>query len=438
MGGAVRGWRAARLLGLLTAVLLGGLQLSVTAPSWATDVRIHHSLFGVHDSSADSSSFATIGEGSVRLWDVGVRWYQVETSPRHYDWTRLDQLVAAAQAAHAQATMVVAMTPSFYAAAPTDPPRHLAAYRRFVRALMHRYRSYDGSRGIAAYQAWDEVNISTFWSGTDHEMARLTRALAHVRDKVDPQALVVGPAMVARLPFELAGISGFYAQRLGRVPVWRYVDAVSLDLYPLARYGDRAGVPEDSMRLLRQARGRLHAAGVPRSLPVWDTEVNYGLNSGARANTPALPTTPARQAANVVRTYLLNAANGVRRVFWYTYTMGTYAGGGSIANTLLTPAYEPDQLTPAGQAYALVQQWMHGTLVGSRGHRPCARDRRGTYTCVVRDSAGTRRIYWNPFHHARVRLATGAHYRQGVLGATRAVSPGATLRVGWRPVMVTG
>lgn len=411
--------------------------LSTAAPAAAANVRVHHSLFGAHDSSPASSSFATIGEGSVRLWDVGVRWNQVETSRNTYDWTRLDQLVAAAQAAHAQVTMVVAMTPSFYAAKPTDPPRSVAAYRRFVRALMERYRSFDGSRGIAAYQAWDEVNISTFWSGSMHQIAQLTRALSRVRDHVDPSAKVVAPAMVARMAFELDGIQAYYHQRIGGVPVWRYVDAVSVDLYPMPRYGDRIGVPEDSMQLLRQVRGELRSAGVPRSMPIWDTEINYGLNSGAQADTPAATVSDARQAANVVRTYLLNAAAGVRRVFWYTYNMGTYAGGGSIANTRLAVAYQPTELTPAGQAYGLVQQWMHGTLVGTKGRRPCARDRHGTYTCVVRDSTGTRRIYWNPFRHARITLPGNARALHGVLGGHRPVTAGTSLSVGWRPVMVT-
>jgi hypothetical protein len=56
---------------------------------------------------------------------------------------------------------------------------------------------------------------------------------------------------------------------------------------------------------------------------------------------------------------------------------------------------------------------------------------------VVRDSSGTRRIYWNPFHRAKVRLAGNGHQQQGVLGAVRDVTPHSTLRVGPRPVMVS-
>ena len=72
--------------------------------------------------------------------------------------------------------MVVAGTPSFYAADPTKPAEEHRAYKRFVHALMHRYRSFHGHRGIAAYQVWNEGNISLFWSGTPAQLAQLDRA----------------------------------------------------------------------------------------------------------------------------------------------------------------------------------------------------------------------------------------------------------------------
>jgi hypothetical protein len=403
----------------------------------STDVRVRRTLFGAQDASVDSASLTRIHEGSVRLWGVGVNWNQVETAPGVYDWTRLDQLVAAAQAAHAEVLMTVAMTPSFYAPVPTDPPSTVGPYARFVRALMTRYRSFNGARGISEYQVWNEANISTFWTGTTRKLAQLTQAMARARDQLDPQARVIGPAMVTRLNFELRGIASYYDYRLHGVPVWRYLDAVSLNMYPMPQYGSRPGVPEDSIRCLHAVQRVLRASHVPASLPIWNTEVNYGVNVGPMSGTPAIPISTTAQASNVVRTYLLNAANGVSRVFWYRYDMGRNSTGGTIGDTLLSTPREPDEISPAGLAYVLVQQWMHGTLVGSHGQPPCARDKHGTYTCVVRDSTGTRRIYWNPFHHAKVTLAGNAHRTQDALGTITLVDPGSRLRVGPTPVMVT-
>jgi hypothetical protein len=79
---------------------------------------------------------------------------------------------------------------------------------------------------------------------------------------------------------------------------------------------------------------------------------------------------------------------------------------------------------------------MHGTLEGSASRRPCATDRHGTYTCVVKDARSTHRIHWNPRHSAGVRLAPNARRAQGVLGTVTEVTGGSELTVGSRPVNV--
>jgi hypothetical protein len=421
-------------ISVLVAALVATLALVACMPASASNVRVRHSLFGMHDGTPTSSSYGQVHEGALRLWDVGVQWQQVETSPHHYQWGRLDQLVSAAHARHAEVTMVVAGTPSFYSGTPWNvPAKQIAAYKAFVKAMMNRYRpDHWKYRGIAAYQVWNEANIKTFWSGSVGRMAELTRAMDQVRDHVDRHVKVIGPAMVTRLKFELKGLASYYHQRVGGLPVWRYVDAVGLSLYPQARYGRRAGVPEDSMGLLRAVKKALHRDGVPGSKPIWNTEINYGLGSGSTK-----PISAARQASNVMRTYLLNAAAGVKRIFWYRYDWGRLPDGGTLGNTLMTSPDSSSAVTPAGKAYLRAQQWMHGTLLGTQRSAPCAKDTHGTYTCVVKDGTRKRYIYWNPFHGAKVRLPKGVHHLQGVLGGKTSVKPRSLLKVAYKPVMVS-
>jgi hypothetical protein len=416
------------------AVLAG---TAAPASASANDVRVTRAFFGVHDRSGES--YAAVHEGSVRLWDVGVRWEQVETARGVYDWTRLDELVRQAQAAHARVTMVVAGTPSFYASDPTKPPS-VAAYKTFVRALMRRYRDFHGHRGISAYQVWNEGNVSAYWTGTPAQLAGLTRAMWQVRNRMDTQAKVIAPPMVARVPAQIAGLVAYHSQRVHGHPVRHYYDAVALSLYPLPTVGGRTGVPEDSMGVLRRVRAHLRALGMPAREPIWATEINYGLPTGNSPVDGARPISEQRQMANVARTYLLGAANGLARMFWYRYDMRTLTpaqGGGTRGNTLLSDPGDPTLVTPAGKAYALVQHWMHGRLLGTQHRRPCRRDTHGTYTCTVQDGKVTRRIYWNPFGQAAVRLATGARTAQSLSGAVRSVKGGARLTVDYRPVMVT-
>jgi hypothetical protein len=424
----------AKVFRLAAAVVLAvALVVTASLPASARDVRIRQALFGMHDNTDGLASLETLHEGWVRFWDSSVRWDQIETSPGTYQWAHLDALVDQAQSHHAQMTIVVAMTPRFYSSQPTNVPvSRIDRYRAFVRRLMTRYRGRVGS-----YQVWNEPNISTYWTGTPHRMARLTKVMHDVRDAVDPKARVIAPSMVTRLPFELTGMSAYLNQRVGGRAVWRYVDAVAFSLYPLPRYHGRRGVPEDTLTLLRAVKRRLHAAGVPASMPIWNTEINYGLKSGKRALTAAEPIRAVRQAANVVRTFLLQGARGVKRIGWYRYDWPQLSTGGTIGNTLLTDPDDSTRVTAAGRAYAMVRTWMHGTLRGRPGRSPCPRDAHGTYHCVASDATGTRHIYWNPFHRARVKLPAYVRHRQGVLGRTGTVAGGSRITVDFRPVMVS-
>jgi len=408
---------------------------SLSAPSPHVRIHVPSAFFGIHDGSGQS--YAHLDVGSVRLWDAGVSWKDVETTPGTYSWSRLDSLVSAAQQHGAEVTFVIAMTPSFYAASPTQPPTDLAHYADYLRALMTHYRDFNGSRGIDAYQVWNEGNISTFWTGTPHQLAELTRIADQVRDEVDPGAVVLAPSFAVRLPYQLRFMADYEEQRVGGKPVWRYVDANAPSLYPKATYGLRIGEPEDGMRLLARVRSLLAHAGVPAGMPLWASEVNYGVASSPDGPVAATPISDRHQVANIMRTYLLGAARGLARLFWYRYDWNVIASvGGTLGNTLLTVPGDWDRITPAGRAFDTVQRWLDGRLVGRHGKRPCARDRRGTYTCVVVYAGGTRRIMWNPRHAVRVGVS-GAAYREDAVGVRSRISRrGATIRVSYEPVMV--
>jgi hypothetical protein len=432
-----------RILGTMLA-LACVFTLAAQAPADArtshrTRIHVSSRFFGIHDAS--TLAYGRLDFGSIRLWDAGVTWRDIETSPGVYDWSRLDTLVRAAQAHDTQVTLVLAMTPSFYADAPSLPPTDLAHYRDFVRAAMNRYRSFEGSRGVIDYQVWNEGNVRTFWTGTPYQLAQLTQIVDQVRNQVDPDATVVAPSFAVRLPGQRRWLSTYVSQRVGGRPVWSFFDVTAVSLYPMATYGARTGGPEDAVAMLGNVRHRLAAAHVPTSLPLWATEINYGLPSGAPpGHLAATPISARRQAANVIRTYLLAAASGIGRVYWYRYDWGRLpdsAGGGTLGNTLLSDPVDHSVVTPAGHALDTVQRWMRGRLVGTDSKQPCARNARGTYTCTVKYAGGTRTILWNPTRKVTMRVpgAVSAEDQRG-RSTTLSASP-ARLKVGYRPVMVT-
>ncbi len=403
-----------RLLAVGAAVGIG-LMLLPAAPAGAATSRIPGSFFGMHN--GEHVSYPTAPVGAVRLWDSGVSWRDIETAPGRYDFTRVDAQVNAARAHGATVLLVLGQTPQFHSTKPGAPGTYgpgaasmptQTSWTSYVSAVVRHFKG----RGVD-YQVWNEANVAGYWQGTPKQMATLTRLASTIVNRNDSSAKVVSPAMAVRLSSQRSWLRTFYAQRTGGKPVASYLDVVSLNLYPLA-----SQKPEASMSLLAATRGTLRAAGVRK--PIWNTEINYGLLGGATARPVAAQT----QAAYVGRTFLLNAASDVRRVYWYRWDLQ------SLANTSLT-FDDGVTLTSAGTAYDVVRGWLLGSRINS-----CPRDGHGTYTCTMTYSGGVKRVYWNPSGHATVRAVTSARAAVNVQGGERGLRGGERIAVSASPVMV--
>src|SRR5262245_53867661 len=85
-------------LPVATAVALAVLGTSVPAPADAAgsgSARVGRAFFGMHDAS--QLAYHRVAFGSLRIWDAGATWRDMETSPGRFDWSRLDSLVSQAQ-----------------------------------------------------------------------------------------------------------------------------------------------------------------------------------------------------------------------------------------------------------------------------------------------------------------------------------------------------
>jgi hypothetical protein len=130
------------------------------------------------------------------------------------------------------------------------------------------------------------------------------------------------------------------------------------------------------------------------------------------------------QAAYVGRTFLLNAASDVKRVYWYSWNLQ------ALANTSLTSA-DGVTLTGAGTAYTVVRSWLLGSRING-----CPRDSHGTYTCTMTYSGGVKRVYWNPSRNTTVHAVTSARATVNLLGSVRVLRGGERIAVSASPVMV--
>ena len=380
--------------------LVAAASLAPAVPALAGSAKarpaVTNQFFGVHHQGMHADGpigWPQTKVGSVRMWDNRVSWRELETSPGVFNWSLIDTEMAKARAAGASVLLVLGQTPAFHSSRPGAASAYgpgasampdKASWVRYVQAVARRNKTVWG--GIASFQVWNEANVIGYWSGTPKQMATLTAWTRAALSSVSSPATLVAPALVTRLSSQQTWINSFYSQQVGGKNVSRYVDALSFQLYPVA-----SGSPESSMQLLAAVRKILTKHGVAK--PIWNTEVNYGMVGGP---VQGAPITADRQVANVIRTYVLNAENGVSRVYWYSWDLQ------DMGNTRMV---DPDRitLTPAGHAFGAVRTW----LVGARP-TGCTRASNGTYTCTFTTATQTRRVVWNPSKATSVTLPTGS------------------------------
>lgn len=402
------------------------LSLVPASPASAASNPVDARFFGVHHSAAGDrgvGGWPKAPVGSVRLWDAGVTWRDIEVRNNVFDWRRLDAAVARARANRADVLLVLGLTPRFHAIRRNSPsfygpgassmPKY-SAWKRYVRAVaLRNVRKWGGA---VKFQVWNEANVSGMWTGTPQQMATLTRWTREALNVHHRRAVLVSPALVTRLASQRTWIDQYFSKRTGGRPVGSYVDVVGLQLYPLK------GGPEASMELLKTVRRTLAKRGVRK--PIYNTEINYGMHTGRLAGRNAFNIARATEAAFVARTYLLNAGNKVSRVYWYGWTLR------GPVNTEMT--YRNGiTLTPAGRSFGVVRSWLLGARPAG-----CTVDSARTYTCVFRYRNGVRRAVWNPSRTVPYTVGSYSTSYRTLNNVKRSTHRGAKIRVGKQPIII--
>ena len=184
---------------------------------------------------------------------------------------------------------------------------------------------------------------------------------------------------------------------------YRYYDAVNVHGYPMPTVGPEAGVA-----MVDRAR-RAIAGYQGGQKPMWNTEMNYGLPTLAGGGI-ATPWSSRRQAAFVIRAYLLNWSHGVRRMAWYDWGTPTFEGVRMSAGA--------DRAAAPGQAFGTVRDWMRG-----RVHRVEV-NRRGVYSVTVIFSAHRAgAIQWIPVRNRVTVAPKGTFVRRDLFGQATPTRP---------------
>ncbi len=334
---------------------------------------IKPTLVGMHIEGVEGGAWASAPFGALRLWDNGTGWSQIELAKGEFKWDNLEGALANAESkGMTEILYVLGTTPEWAATKVNESdypqpgaasaPANLEDWDAWVTAVVEKF----GDR-INAYQIWNEANLKNFYNGTPKQMAEMTKRAYDIIKANNPDALVVSASPSTRLA---SAFDRFFPEYLAELKALNWpIDVVAIHTYP-----DGAGDPVARGALIEKAQAALTAAGAP-DLPLWDTELNYGL--AGPGEIPRTEITGPRAAGFVVRTYIDDLRYGIDRSYWYIWTLRQY-------DLLGIQAYAG---TDAEQGFFAVDNWVTGASFGgcteNAGAVTCDFSRDGTSWIVA-------------------------------------------------------
>lgn len=359
---------------------------------------------GLHIHRLETAGWPPLAFRHLRLWDAGVRWSQVEIQRGKFDWGHLDRRVAVAGANGVDVLYTLGGTPRWaaslpdqkgsYGAGSASPPLLMDDWRRFVESVASRFRGR-----IGAYEIWNEPNEAGFFSGTVQQMVELVKTASEVIHSVDPHAKVVCPAAVSE-----RGI--VWLRRFSAAGGLGHCDVAAFHFYVTPR------PPEAMVGLIKQVRAVLADHGYS-TMPLWNTEFGWYVDTpegdrdeGAAPEGFKTRLRESEVAAYLVRSYLLQAANGVERAYYYSWDHDEI--GLASRNT--------DRIRASGLAFGEVNKWLAGKTV-----KDCSSNN-GAMRCRLCNSENCAPVVWSVSKNPAYPKVT----RPGAVGAIRDLTTGNT------------
>ncbi len=317
--------------------------------------------------------------GSVRLWDSGTMWLQINPKPGEYDWKTLDAWLDHAEAHHQDVIYTFGGIPTWVSGDRNDPkckvwnapgschpPADIGedgsgsnqAFKDFVTAIA---RHVHGR--VKYWEVWNEPQNLFFWHGSMEQMVRMTQDLRSIVKGIDPEAVIISPGTGWDDPHPETGKPDWngmiWTDRYLAAGGKKYIDIVATHGYlhgqcPTGRFdSDQIAIRAKNFRDI------LRKNGIP-DMPVWSTEGSWG------AVTKSCTADPDMQVAFVGQYHIANWAAGVKRVYWYAWNdndvgvLWDEPGRPRRAGAEYGKVY--DGIRPSGTAYGEVYKWMVGAV----------------------------------------------------------------------------
>jgi len=370
-------------------------------PATYFGMHFHH-LGGV-------TPWPSVPVGEWRLWDCHTAWPDLEPQKGQWRFQTLDAYLTLAAQHNTGVLLPLGLSPRWASARPMErstyqpgfaaEPRDIDDWREYVATVVRHCKGR-----VHSYEIWNEPNSKSFWTGDIVHMITLTREASQIIHRIDPQAIVVSPA--ATTQSGLSWLSQFLAAGGGQ-----FVDVIGYHFYV------SPAPPEAMLPLIEQVQQIMRQNGVGEK-PLWDTESSW-------ASPKPFPSEELG-AAYLARSYILTWAAGVQRFYWYSWDNHGFV-------VIQTTQADSQTLTPAGQAYGIIQKWLVGARLDS-----CDVDSEHTWTCKLTRQGAPQWILWNESETKTLSVPPSWQGKtiQPLLGPAQALS-GANVQVGAAPELVT-
>ena len=370
-------------------------------------------LFGMHIHYAHTSRpWPPIPFFGWRLWDAGVSWRYLEPARRNWQFEMLDRYVELARARNVEIVLTLGKTPAWASARPREAtpdnepgaaaePARLEDWKTYVKTVATRYKGQ-----IQYYEIWNEPNLKEFFSGTVDQMVTLAREAYKILKEVDPAVSVISPSATGPLGYLWLDL---YFSR-GGAP---FADIVGYHFYVIPE------PPEAMLPVINEVRVLMTKYGIGGK-PLWNTESGW-------ANPKVFPN-PDEAAGYVARSYILNWAASVDRLYWYAWDNYNWV------TLRMTERNDYRTLNPAALAYGEIQKWLVGTTMSS-----CDQTNEGTWVVRLQRKDGSRGwIVWHPAGKALFQIPNEWKVTQirDLKGTTRLLTGDGAATVGMAPVLM--
>lgn len=379
-------------------------------------------LFGMHiHHAATTTPWPTVPFKTWRLWDAKVAWPWLEPEKGKWNFNDLDKLVNLASSHDVEVILPLGLSPARASARPEEPsaykpgfaaePKNIDDWKNYVRTVATRYKGR-----IHCYEIWNEPNLKTFYSGSIPQMIDLTREAYKILKESDPSVIVVSPSATGAIN-GTDWLDEFLAKGGGK-----YVDVVGYHFYVTP------GPPEVMVPLINKVKSVMQKNNIDK--PLWNTETGWLITNTQSVVKPEGSGFKSKVLSDdeagdyIARSYILNWAAGVERLYWYAWDNG------------IMGLAEPDGRTvkPPVKAYSIIQEWLVGARMTS-----CASDSHGVWTCkIVRDRGYAAWIMWSPDENVKMYVPEdwGVRFIRDLKGERLAIDRATKVKIGPSPALL--